>query len=219
MANLSSKTRSRPRWTFCLVIVILIVFASCGAVALIIPRLQQSIGSVLSSGGLPVQIDAVPGDPSHFDPIASYDSVHKFAGSTLDLDTIIATYVRSDGTLDLSAPYDPNVDYRFFEELSTQPPSAPPLGVRGVTDQKWDNQVEVLIQPKRMISIGGAVQGLHAATAPKCALKTLWSAALEKGAPSDAVAKIIYNVAGYNFSIRNTKIDLDFDTDCRLKTK
>src|SRR5215813_8400854 len=166
-------------------------------------RFFQSVTSSVSSlGGPSVNISGVPGDPSHFDPIAQYDAIHKFAGESLELDSIIVTYVRSDGTLDLSAPYDPRVDYKFFRELSTPPPSAPPLGVRGVTDQKWDDQVEVLVQPSRLISIGGNVQGLTAIPAPKCSMKTLWSAALEKGASADAVANVVINKSGYYFSIR-----------------
>jgi hypothetical protein len=191
--------------------------ALMAATVFFISRFTPSLESLPAAAGLPVNIAAVPGDGSHFDPIAAYDAVHKFAGDTLDLASITITYVRSDGTLDLMAPYDPNVDYRFMRELLTPPPNSPPVGVKGVTDQKWDNQVEVLIQPSRMISVGGDVQGLIRAAAPTCSLTTLWSTAIEKGAAKDAVATVRYDHNGYNFRIKNTSTDLNFDTDCHLK--
>jgi hypothetical protein len=201
---------------FIILLLVIVIFAAISVFFFVGAGVKQAIEIASSMGGPSVNIGAVPGDPSHFDPIASYETIHDFAGETLDLDSIVISYVRSDGTLDLKAGYDPTVNYRFFHELSTPPPSAPPLGSKGVTDQKWDDQVEVLVQPTRIISIGGNVQGLTAISAPKCTMKRLWSAALEKGAPPDAVASVVINKSGYNFSIRNTKISLHFDTDCRL---
>ncbi len=217
MTTISPRKGCSTRFRITLAVVLVLVFsgAIC-AFVFISSRVAQTIETITGGEGPSVNIGAVPGDPSHFDPIASYETIHKFAGETLDLDSIVISYVRSDGTLDLKAGYDPTVNYRFFHELSTPPPSAPPLGSKGVTDQKWDDQVEVVVQPSRIISIGGNVQGLTAISAPTCSMKRLWSAAIEKGAPSDAVASVVINKSGYYFSIRNTKTSLHFDADCRL---
>jgi hypothetical protein len=212
----NDSSRRRSLAPACLLIV-LILLAIIAVIVIVGVRLAQSVTAALPQLGLPVDIGSVPGDPSHFDPIAAYDTVHKFAGADRALASIVIRYVRADGTLDLKAGYDPNVQYKFFTELATPPPNAPPLGSRGVTDQKWDDQVEVLIQPTRMISDEGDVQGLKPIAAPTCSLRTLWSAAIEKGAPKDAVAIVVVDSSGYDFRIDHTKINLSFDTDCTLK--
>jgi hypothetical protein len=194
---------------------VLIVILIIGGVVIFRSGQTELIGGDLS--GPQVNITSIPGDAAYFDPIVAYDAVHKFAGATYDLSSIRINYVRSDGTLDLNAPYDPTIQYEFVRELQTPPPSMPPVGVQGVTDQKWDDQIEVLIQPTRMLSTQGYVQGRTIATAPKCSLKTLWSAAMEKGASKDAVATILFSATGYHFSIRSTSITLEFDNDCHLK--
>jgi len=53
---------------------------------------------------------------------------------------------------------------------------------------------------------------------PTCAMHTLWSAALEKGAQKDTVAKIHVIAGGYNFQIDALKVNLKFDLDCHLKS-
>ena len=118
--------------------------------------------------------------------------------------------------MDMGANYDPQVDYRFFRELATPPPNMPPLGSKGVTANPWDDMKEVLIQPSRMISTGGNVQGLTSVPAPKCSMSRLWETAAEKGAPKNAVAIVHLNASGYTFRIKAAEIDLDFDMDCRL---
>jgi hypothetical protein len=50
---------------------------------------------------------------------------------------------------------------------------------------------------------------------PTCDFARLWSVALERGAPADAVASIEYNAEGYEFRIQDTDVRLEFDTNCR----
>jgi hypothetical protein len=199
-----------------LLLALLVILAIIVAIVIVVVRVVQPVEVAIPQIGPSVNTAAVPSDPSHFDPIAAYDAVHQFAGADLDLAYINIDYARSDGTLDLNANYDPRVEYEFFRELSTPPPNAPPVGSKGVTDQKWDDQADILIQPSRMLSVGGNVQGLKKIPAPKCSLKRLWDTAIEKGASKDAVAIVRLDASGYSFRIEGTKIDLSFDTDCGL---
>ncbi len=205
-----------PRLAPTAVVVALLALIIAGVIWLISTQTLPTPSHVPDLGGPIVETAAVPGDPGHFDPIASYEQVHQFAGADLDLGYLLIDYVRADGTLDLTAPYDPRVQYRFFRELSTPPPSAPPVGVQGVTEQPWDDMNEILIQPRRMLSSRGNVQGLKRLPAPICSMKTLWGVAIARGAPKDAVASVFYDSTGYHFRIENTRFDMDFDPTCKL---
>ncbi|HEX2618955.1 MAG TPA: hypothetical protein VHL11_02380 [Phototrophicaceae bacterium] len=182
----------------------------------------------------------VPGDSSKFDPVASYEEVRSFAASDAQLVSIDATYVRSDGTLDLNASYKPRVTYDFVRELANPPADAPPIGAGGNPDGKWYEDIEVdLYEPWShwhvrtgnseydYTNLGmdrdtGSTPTLKSpgftVDAPACSFKQLWSIALEHGAKVDAVAIIRYDEDGYNFSISDLSVYLDFDKDCSLES-
>ena len=161
---------------------------------------------------------AMLGDQAHFDPIAAYDAFHKLAGPQMQLVRMDLEYVRSDGTLDLTASYDPNVDYTFAHKLDAPPPSMPPVGVRGVTTDPWYEEASFYIKKDRVDDTRSYGQQDALMPAPTCSLRTLWSIALEKGAQKDAVAIISIRATGYNFRIDALKVNLDFDLECHLKT-
>jgi hypothetical protein len=52
---------------------------------------------------------------------------------------------------------------------------------------------------------------------PVCPFAKLWSVALTKDAPAEAVAIIIYDDEGYDFSISGLSVYLKFDADCNLQ--
>src|SRR4051812_19138020 len=95
MAHTPPKNGTNRR--FPLSVIFLSLFVILAVVCMILffgLRLVQSIAIPSIVGELGINIAAVPGDSSHFDPIAEYDEVHKFAGANLDLDSIVITYVR-----------------------------------------------------------------------------------------------------------------------------
>src|SRR5690349_4318553 len=54
--------------------------------------------NAVSASVVPDTANAILGDESHFDPIAVYPAIAKYAGNDLQLSSIHIYYVRSDGT-------------------------------------------------------------------------------------------------------------------------
>jgi hypothetical protein len=205
---------------------------------LIILCLVFVITPFFQSGGGEVFTREVPGDAKFFDPIAGLPQVQAFAGENVEVISIKAYYVRSDGTMDLTATsYHPYVDYEFVHQVPA-PADAPPVGAGGTLNGKWYQTVNVkAYEPGqwRHVTSGSSEysymnKGLErdedrprnyksdTAGMPQCSFKTLWSVAKEKGAPEDAVATIEYTYRGYDFRIRDTDVDLEFSPNCHLKT-
>lgn len=184
---------------------------------------------------------AVVGDATKFDPIVGFVQAAAFAGGDVKLVSLEAQYVKSDGTMDLTADYKARVDYEFVRELSEPPVDAPPVGAGGSLDDKWYEPIRVSVyDPGRVMhvtSMGGNFsysgnyvhKGMERDISkptsklndplldpPTCSFDDLWVIAVEKGAPENAVATITYDDKGYEFSIRDTKIDLFFDQRCQL---
>jgi len=184
----------------------------------------------------------VPGDASKFDPIASYGAIKNFSGDNSHLYSFKAEYVKSDGTMELTANYtpSPNAEYEFYKE-TTAPQNAPPAGVGNSSSGKWYLPVTIeLLKPGKFFhvqSIGGGVsttydyttKGMDKSTGtalsanedqllsdPKCSFKSLWDVALTKGADKNAVAIIEYDKSGYSFEITGSNISLQFNKDCKL---
>lgn len=163
-----------------------------------------------------------PGDPAHFDPIAALPEVKKYAGEDVHLIDVYARYVRSDGTLDLNAKYEPYVTYRFYRKLDAPPPDAPPLGAGG--GAQWFLPITVRLQTPEMAFLTMHRYELAPTSdppqadvpEPTCSFAALWSIAIEREAPPEAVAVIQYGSSGYSFSIEDTNIRLRFDHNCGL---
>ena len=64
----------------------------------------------------------IPGNIRKFDPIASYKKVHAFAGTDTELISIIAYFVKPDGTLDIKAAnqkwFDKEKEYNGRETIT-----------------------------------------------------------------------------------------------------
>lgn len=183
-----------------------------------------------------------PGEPGRFDPVAGYAQVAAFAGADARLLSIDARFVRSDGTLDLEADYrpSPNVQYRFLREVPA-PANAPPVGAGGNADGRWYEQVQVDVSRpwefRSVRSIGGSGSATYqyfnrgmqrradppsgrapaaTAPAPACAFSRLWAEAVAQGAPENAVARIEYDVRGYEFRIDDLRFSMRFAADCSV---
>jgi hypothetical protein len=183
---------------------------------------------------------SLPGDAARFDPIAALPDVRAYAGEGVQLTSIDATYVRSDGTLDLTiSSYYPSVTYEFVRQLDAPPPDAPPIGAGGSVDGLWFEPVEIrAYQPGQWRSVtrtGGGVRtsysymnrGMQRETGdpttspdpaisdPACSFAELWRVALQRDAPESAVAIIDYESDGYTFSISDISLHLEFTQDCK----
>ncbi len=183
-------------------------------------------------------------DTRHLDPFAALVEVRARVGKNAHLTQIRATFVRSDGTMDLNADYKPgpHVTYTFQVPLDKAPENAPPIGAGGGPDKQYVQQVDVdCFQPgqRRSVSkISGnsrtsysyTNEGMdfyrHTATMakldpdigePKISTQDLWKIALTKGAPKDSVAGIDFDVNGYEFRIRDTKVRFQCDPSGKLK--
>lgn len=215
--------------------------AFIGIGGLIFPEIANFTTRLMGAvTGLPVpETTAVRGNPARFDPVRQYDEVLAFAGAGAQLVEFNATYVQSDGTVDLRATsYAPWVTYKFVRP--TDPPAdAPPIGTSGNSGGQWYEPIEVEAYQVGMrrsssISTGGVRYrfqwvnlGLTREAddkttsvgtileAPRCAFGELWEYALSQDAPADAVAIIRYDAGGYDFSISGTAFNFRFDTDCQ----
>lgn len=203
-----------------------------------------SIGDIVatvSSAVQPPETQAITGDASNFDPLESLAQAQAMAGEDAKLATIDATYVRADGTMDLTATYSPapRTEYTFLREIE-RPADAPPVGVAGSTAGPWYEPITIEAyrpgQQRRVTSTGGAVntsftytnEGMtkqvedpttnpfdEIAPEPTCDFVDLWKAAIKEGAPEEAVAIIQYDAEGYTFNIVGT-IVVRFDHDCKV---
>lgn len=200
--------RSCSCWALVVGIVLFTAFVGLG-----IPLL-----GMLAEGYAPV-----PGDARRFDPIANLAQIKAHAGEGAVFTDLYARYVRSDGTVELGATYEPYVTYSFYRELATPPPDAPPLGAGGGAE--WYLPVNVLLRTPEMGFLGMrrseqpavSEQPDEPAPDPTCSFATLWGVALERDAPASAVAVITYDVNGYAFWIEDTDIRLNFTLDCTLE--
>lgn len=179
----------------------------------------------------------MPGDPQQFDPVATLPAVSAFAGPASQLVDFKARYVRSDGTLDLTANYNPEVNYAFERPMVSSGDSRP-LGAGGGPGPHY-LPINVLIsKPGRIVfhhRMGGggsakwheAERGMRRTEGAvraqpagqpisfKCSLKDLWDHAIAAGAQGEAVAIIEYDANwGYSFRIADTTISLRFNDDC-----
>lgn len=183
---------------------------------------------------------ALTGDTTHFDPIASVNEIRSHIDPNAKLSSIEISYIRSDGTMDLSAKYNAKATYQFYRELAQPPKDAPPVGAGGTVNGKWYEPVSAEVyepgQWRHVTKMGGGVSTEYSyenkgidldrdnPTAapqkfvddPKCQIKDFWKIAIGKGAPADAVARVDYGDSGYEFRISDADISLKFTNDCKL---
>lgn len=190
------------------------------------------------TGGGSADTRPVPGDASRFDPFGALPEIRAYAGEGALLMEIEMYYVRSDGTMELTAEYSPSprVTYDFMREVP-RPDNAPPIGAGGANTEAWYEPIEIeAYQPGKWwhVTSGSSEysymnKGMERDTSsprnglpspvlddPQCSLVELWEQAINKDAPRDAVATITYDQNGYEFTISGLSIYLQFDMNCRL---
>jgi hypothetical protein len=179
-----------------------------------------------------------PGDLTKFDPVASFAAMANYAGPKARLIELRAYYVKTDGTLDLSAEYFPRVTARFIAQASqadaeAQGPRAPGSGFRAGDDIF----VEVEVQQPRTYHVnsggsewdekhlgmgrtpsGAATQVPDLIDPPACSFGALWKDALAAGAPGEVVALITYDREGYSFQANGRDFSLRFSRDCKAQS-
>lgn len=179
------------------------------------------------------------GNPGRFDPLFALPEVADFAGirEPVELISFSAYYVRSDGTMDLNAPYTPapHIEYLFLHELvpATTPGSeeaAPqyelvtveiyhPGEEREATEVIDGETVTYTYGNEGMIRYTQPPTespDVTVAPQPACGLYQLWAVAVTQGVPQDGVAVIEYNADGYTFTFGETTV-LSFGPDCALR--
>ncbi len=184
----------------------------------------------------------VPGDPAAFDPVASFAEIEAYAkgeAASVEFIDMDVMFVRSDGTLDLTAEgYDPSVMYRFVIPAE-RPADAPPIGAGGSSGAYSQLVTIRAFKPGQMRSVtrtsGGSSTsytyrhlGLDREVAdptpddedtfapPSCSLATLWETAIQRDAPRDAVAVVNYEGGEYDFYISDASVFLTFNQSCEL---
>lgn len=210
---------------------------TCGCiVAFIVLTIGAIFGISILGGIWGENTWVVPGDPAKFDPLASFGEVQKFAGENLIFISLEARYIKSDGTVDLYADYNPRVEYTFAK-LSDAPENNVPPGAPGYSadGQKYDLITVELSRPFQMWSVTtngstssyinlGMDRDVREASfseipeetvlPPACAFTELWQLARSYDAPTNGVAIIEYDEDGYDFRINGTGVDLEIDHDC-----
>jgi hypothetical protein len=171
-----------------------------------------------------------PGKVNAFDPSASLHQVASFAGGGARLVSIDARGVRSDGTMDLEAVYYPAVEYAFVRPaapvdrskypVGTRPESKDELAVVAVRKSSVVNTTSSqLIDRGMAITKTSPVAAGNVPTAePQCTFAALWSAAIGRGVPRDAVAHVTYEKSAYRFEVENTPHTYAFDASCKFAT-
>ncbi|MFN8377802.1 MAG: hypothetical protein U0452_03950 [Anaerolineae bacterium] len=180
----------------------------------------------------------IPGDASHYDPVASLPTILAVAGDGAVLTGFDAQFVKRDGTMDLWADYGPQVLYEFYRLVDA--PNDRPIGAGGsVSGTAYEPVTVYVSRPFDLRSVrqsSGAVSVRYQyfdlgidpepgnvrpnppgeeAKLPTCSLETLWDAALAQDAPANGVASIHYDSSGYSFTISGTGISLQFDHHCK----
>jgi hypothetical protein len=200
-------------------------------------RGRALLGVVVVAGCFTAENTAPPpGDVEKFDPIAGFAAMAAYAGPQAKLVRMSASYVKTDGTMDLTAEYRPNVSAQFVanasaEDVAAQGARAPGSGyevgdaldvrlsvykprIQHVSSggSEWD---EKNLGMERSPGSGKSMQKEFAA-APTCSFKDLWAKALAAGAPADVVANIDYDKDGYTFAANGRDFRRRFAADCSL---
>ena len=182
----------------------------------------------------------ISGNPRTFDPFAALPEIRAKVGEKAALIEVEARFVKSDGTLDLKASYNPapNASYTFILPLDEAPKDAPPIGAGRKPNDVWTQRVDVRVyepgQRRHVRRMSGGSSSEYSYTnegmdidrgtptmgnldrtiaAPRLTTQEMWEAAIERGADKDAVANIEYDDSGYTFRISALDISLQWDKD------
>jgi hypothetical protein len=178
-----------------------------------------------------------PGDVANFNPTEAYPKVRDYVGKKAKLIEINARYVRSDGTMDLTADYKPSLTYQFVQKSSASENKPVGTGTKGreyegievnVSAPHWVSQSINGRAPQskknkgmvKRVSSAGKHKWEERAKKPKCSFERIWKKAMKVDKDTkkarDAVAVIDYNKKGYSFVINDLNVRLFFDHKCQV---
>ena len=170
-----------------------------------------------------------------FDPSKALEAARLYAGPTSKLVEFEAHFVRSDGTMDLTASYNPRLEYQFIRHNPNA--EATPVGT-GAKDNGFE-RINVNVHQPGLVSVtsfGGGCErsgtfydlGMErevhqgrredfdgSPATPQCSLAEVWTAARKQAdIPKEAVAIIEYTRKGYDFRIYDLDVHLRFTPRC-----
>jgi hypothetical protein len=228
-------------------LVIFKVFSAIASTSVVLPEALQKLKELKSDpryAGFKPETFPVPGDSSQFDPFKVVPELRPKIGKDCRVYSIEADFVRSDGTMDLNATYEPgpHAKYKFYRQVDSGGQKEPPIGAGRRPDDVWVEKAEVEVykpgSTRSITRLGGRTNSsVHYENLgmdisrngpylnrldkdlgdPRISCADLWKVALTKGAPKDAVATITYNMNGYHFVVEGTPADLYFDFEGHLK--
>jgi hypothetical protein len=170
----------------------------------------------------------VPGDAAKFKPFDALAGIRERVGKDARLTEVEIWLVRSDGTVDLTATYTPSprVLYTFVRPAKNPPAEMPPIGAGRKEGDIWLEEVKVECfrpgQVRHVKKMGGSVNKEYRFSnegmvltfgspsmgtlpedlgSPKVSVEEIWSVAIGKGAPKEAVARITWSSRGYEFRV------------------
>jgi hypothetical protein len=186
----------------------------------------------------------VPGEASRFRPIDALAEIRQKAGKEARLTQLRIDFIKSDATVDLTAEYKPgpSVTYTFIRPSASPPKNLPPVGAGRAPDDIWIEEVEArcylpgqmslitktggainkryqLVNKGYVVKVGSPRMGKlpEELALTKVSIEAMWAAAIAKGAPKAAVARIEYEVDESSFSIDKTNVRLRWDANGALK--
>lgn len=174
-----------------------------------------------------------PMDVQRFDPSHVLEAVRRYAGPSAELIGFEARFVRSDGTMDLTAAYHPTLEYDFVRPNTSQEDA--PIGT-GKSDRAFE-LIEIDVHEphwvhvkrfgggcsgtfhdlgmERDVSFGGRSYFDRRTSPPSCSLAAVWKLARDKAEiPDGAVAVIEFSGAGFEFEIHDLDVELWFSPAC-----
>ena len=184
---------------------------------------------IFAAWGLMGTQSFIAGDESAFNPINEFVHAQGLAEDG-QFYRMTATYVMNNGTLDLTADYEPTVVYEF---TGGEVDDGTPIGAGGkktqfirvrVTEFGFEQTGSVGNETYYDLNLGmrkseyawESLKDIRPTEPPKCQLVEFWDHATTKGAPVDAVAIITYDADGYHFSIDKTEYSYRFGKDCQV---
>lgn len=211
------------------------ILITIAVIAVVILVVIPSCVSAFDTGfGAETTYDPPGGDNTRYDPIAAVGQIQTQIGEGAELISLYSTYVKSDGTQDLTTDlYSAISNYEFVREVSA-PDNAPPIGAGGSTTGRWYQVTQVdVYSPGQWRRVTGSSDytylhkgmeldsydptGTEPTTIPlpRCSYAVLWEQALKDEVPDSAVASITYDASGYTFSISDLDYHAEFDRDCQ----
>ncbi len=201
--------QSRLNRYFSTFVLVIVIFVPCLIIG--------SIGNIFQEG-----IWFIPGDDKHFDPIIQYDIIDAHAGNDTHFIGFEAFFVRRDGTVNPTESTTPRVIYHFYQTQNTNnyqlisvEISRPYTIITDYINGGPDRNQYLNLGMDRNRNSETTTNPNNEALPPRCSLQDFWVVTMaEYDIDIQGFASVRYDADGYRFSIDDTAINLNFDTNC-----